>query len=49
MHDPDAAYTARGVHGQTVYIDPAAEMFLMRFAAHPVAANAANDPYSLPA
>lgn len=43
------AITARGVHGQTIYIDPAAEMVIVRLASHPVAANAANDPYSLPA
>lgn len=43
------AFTARGVHGQTIYIDPKAEMVLVRFASHPVAANGANDPTSLPA
>lgn len=45
----DGAYAARGVHGQTIYIDPKAEMVLVRFASHPVAGNAANDPTSLPA
>ena len=45
----DGAYAARGVHGQTIYIDPKAEMVLVRFASHPVAANATNDPTSLPA
>lgn len=43
------AFTARGVHGQTIYIDPEAEMVIVRFASHPIAANSANDPYSLPA
>ena len=43
------AYAARGVHGQTIYIDPTAEMVLVRLASHPVAGNAANDPWSLPA
>lgn len=43
------AYAARGVHGQTVYIDPVAEMTIVRFASHPVAGNAANDATSLPA
>lgn len=42
-------FTARGVYGQTIYIDPAAEMVLVRLASHPVAANSANDAYSLPA
>ncbi|MCT7655706.1 serine hydrolase [Oceanimonas sp. NS1] len=48
-HNPNGAFAARGVHGQTIYIDPAAEMVLVRFASHPVAANGANDPLSLPA
>lgn len=45
----DGAFAARGVHGQTIYIDPAAEMVLVRFASHPIAGNAANDATSLPA
>lgn len=45
----DGAYAARGVHGQTIYIDPASEMVIVRMASHPVAGNAANDPTSLPA
>lgn len=45
----NGAYAARGVHGQTIYIDPAAEMVIVRLASHPVAANSANDAYSLPA
>lgn len=48
-HNDNGAFAARGVHGQTIYIDPAAEMVLVRFASHPVAANGANDPSSLPA
>lgn len=48
-HNPDGAFMARGVHGQSVYIDPAAEMVIVRFASHPVAANAANDGVTLPA
>lgn len=43
------AFAARGVHGQTIYIDPKAEMVIVRFASHPIAANNANDPISLPA
>jgi CubicO group peptidase (beta-lactamase class C family) len=45
----DGAFAARGVHGQTIYVDPKADMVIVRFASHPVAANAANDPTSLPA
>ncbi len=43
------AFAARGVHGQTIWIDPAADMVIVRFASNPVAGNAANDPTSLPA
>lgn len=48
-HNADGAYTARGVHGQALYIDPAADMVIARFASNPIAGNAANDPTSLPA
>lgn len=43
------AFCARGVHGQVIYIDPKADMVIVRFASNPVASNGANDPYSLPA
>ncbi len=43
------AYMARGIHGQSIYIDPKAEMVIVRYAAHPIAANAGNDPLTLPA
>lgn len=49
FHNDNQAYAARGVHGQTIYVDPTAEMVIVRFASHPKAANAANDPTSLPA
>ncbi|MGV8942853.1 serine hydrolase domain-containing protein [Thermomonas sp.] len=48
-HDDHGAFAARGVHGQTIWIDPAAQMVIVRFASNPVAANGANDPTSLPA
>ncbi|VCU72267.1 6-aminohexanoate-dimer hydrolase [Pigmentiphaga humi] len=48
-HNAHGAFAARGVHGQALYIDPKAEMVIARFASHPVAGNAANDPTSLPA
>ncbi|MFX0558578.1 serine hydrolase domain-containing protein [Maribacter sp. CXY002] len=44
-----AAFAARGVHGQTIYIDPKAEMVIVRFASHPEAKNSKIDPTSLPA
>ena len=48
-HNEHGAFTARGVHGQALYFDPAAEMVIARFASHPGAANAAIDPILLPA
>lgn len=48
-HNPHGAYMARGIHGQSIYIDPKAEMVIVRYAAHPVAASAGNDPLTLPA
>ena len=49
FHNDHGAYAARGVHGQTVYIDPTAQMVIARFASHPAAKNAVIDPTSLPA
>ena len=43
------AYCARGIHGQTIYIDPRAEMVIARFASFPMPHNPLNDPTSLPA
>ena len=48
-HNQHEAFMARGVHGQSLYIDPQADMVIARFASHPVAGNAANDPTTLPA
>jgi len=48
-HDDHGVYTARGIHGQAIYIDPAAEMVIARFASHPLGANVNFDPTSLPA
>lgn len=48
-HNEHGAFMARGVFGQSLYIDPKAEMVIARFASHPVAGNAANDPTTLPA
>ncbi|MEL6210415.1 MAG: serine hydrolase, partial [Pseudomonadota bacterium] len=49
FHNDHGAFAARGVHGQTIYIDPSAEMVLVRFASFPLAQNALIDPTSLPA
>jgi CubicO group peptidase (beta-lactamase class C family) len=48
-HNEHGAYSARGIHGQVVYIDPKAEMVIARFASFPLAANGNLDPTSLPA
>lgn len=48
-HNAHGAFMARGVHGQAIYVDPAAQMVIARFGSHPVASNSANDPTSLPA
>lgn len=48
-HNEHGAFNARGVHGQTIYIDPKAEMVIARFASHPKAANANFEDISLPA
>lgn len=48
-HNEHGAYSARGIYGQAIYVDPKAEMVIARFASHPRAANAEFDPTSLPA
>ena len=49
FHNDHGAFAARGVHGQTIYVDPTAEMVLVRFASFPKAQNGYIDPASLPA
>lgn len=49
FHNSHGAFAARGVHGQTIYIDPTAEMVIVRLASFPQAKNAVIDPTSLPA
>ena len=48
-HNAHGAYMARGVHGQSIYVDPRAEMVIARYASHPAAGNVNNDPVTLPA
>lgn len=48
-HDEHNTFSARGVHGQRIFIDPLAEVVIVRFASHPIASNSANDPHTLPA
>jgi hypothetical protein len=49
FHNKHGAFAARGVHGQTIYVDPTAEMVIVRYSSFPTAKNAAIDPTSLPA
>lgn len=49
LHNKHQAFAARGVHGQTIYVDPTADMVIVRFASHPLAKNTHTDPTSLPA
>lgn len=49
FHNDHGAFAARGVHGQTIYVDPTAEMVLVRFSSFPKAQNGFIDPTSLPA
>jgi CubicO group peptidase (beta-lactamase class C family) len=49
FHNANGAFAARGVHGQTIYVDPTAEMVLVRLASFPRAQNGFIDPSSLPA
>ena len=48
-HDALGTFEARGIHGQRLYVAPGAELVIARFASHPVATSAANDPVTLPA
>lgn len=49
FHNKHGAFAARGVHGQTIYVDPTAEMVIVRLSSFPTAKNAKIDPTSLPA
>ena len=48
-HNAHGAFEARGIHGQRLYVAPKAELVVARFASHPIAASAANDPITVPA
>ena len=48
-HPSLGVFEGRGIHGQRLYIVPRAELVIARFASHPIASSAANDPITLPA
>ncbi|MBC3884963.1 serine hydrolase [Undibacterium sp. FT31W] len=43
-HNAHQTFEARGIHGQRIYIDPVAEMVIVKFSSHPLAANPVTDP-----
>lgn len=43
-NNANGVFDARGIHGQRIYIDPAAEMVIAKFSSHPVASNLGNIP-----
>jgi len=47
-HGVDGGFSARGIHGQALWIAPEADLVIARFGSHPVAGNAGNDPISIP-
>jgi CubicO group peptidase (beta-lactamase class C family) len=48
-HNDLDVFEGRGIHGQRLYVAPKAEVVVARFASHPLASSAANDPITLPA
>lgn len=48
-NNANGAFMARGVHGQAIYVDPAAKMVIVRFASNPQSSNKFIDPISIPA
>lgn len=40
-HNADGAYVLLGVHGQMIYVNPAAELVLVRLSSHPIASSGA--------
>jgi hypothetical protein len=48
-HNAHEAFLARGIHGQSLYVDPVAEVTIARFASFPLAANRHNDPLTFAA
>lgn len=49
FHDANGTFMARGVHGQLIWIDPVAEVTIVRLASHPIAPNTPYEPTTLPA
>ncbi|MEO7032116.1 MAG: serine hydrolase [Burkholderiaceae bacterium] len=43
-NNPHRVFDARGIFGQRIYIDPKAEMVIVKLSSHPIAGNIANIP-----
>ncbi|RJF92212.1 serine hydrolase domain-containing protein [Noviherbaspirillum saxi] len=43
-HNAHEVFDARGIHGQRIYIDPKADLVVVKLSSHPVASNLANIP-----
>ena len=48
-HNKDGAFEALGVHGQTIHVNPAVGLVVVRLSSHPVATSAHTFPMTLPA
>jgi CubicO group peptidase (beta-lactamase class C family) len=48
-HRANGAFLAAGIHGQGIYIDPAADVVIARFGSHPRASNRFLNPVAMPA
>jgi hypothetical protein len=48
-HRASGQVMAMGIHGQAIYIDPAAELVIARFGSHPTASNRGINPTTVPA
>jgi CubicO group peptidase (beta-lactamase class C family) len=47
-HDSLGVFEGRGIHGQRLYVAPAADVVIARYSSHPIATSAANDPITMP-
>jgi len=47
-HDSLGVFEGRGIHGQRLYVAPAADVVIARYNSHPIATSAANDPITMP-
>jgi CubicO group peptidase (beta-lactamase class C family) len=48
-HNEHGAYMALGMHGQNIYIDPKAQMVIVRYASNPIAGSSAINTVTVPA